>query len=471
MSNPHRERPVVVLIGRPNVGKSTLYNQLCGGRDALVADFPGLTRDRRYGKAVLGGRAATLIDTGGVSEAPNDDLALFDAVGEQVDAALAEAQLALLVADAKAGLTAAEERIARQLRKAGTAAVVAVNKTDAVPANAAAEFAALGFEVLPVSATHRRGLEALRNALAAQLDLLGTQPAEDASEDAAEARVRVAFVGRPNVGKSTLVNRLLGEERQVVGERPGTTRDAIDVPFGDYLLIDTAGVRRKGRVEAAVEKFSVAKTLHALDRAQVAVLVTDAQEGLVEQDLHVLSYALEAGAGVLLLVNKWDAASRGERQAARESVERRLVFAPWIPVRYVSGRRGSGVQELLPAIDAIHRAGAFDVKTADLNRILADAVRDHPPPTVRSRTVKLRYAHKGGDHPPEIVVHGNQTDALPPAYVRYLSGRFRDALKLTGVPLKIETRTTDNPFAGRRNTLNRRQRKSRERLIRHRRGR
>lgn len=474
MSNPHRERPVVVLVGRPNVGKSTLYNRLCGGRDALVANFPGLTRDRRYGKAVFGSHAATLVDTGGVAEQADDDAALFDAVGEQVDAALAEAQLALLVADARAGLTSGEERIARRLRKAGADVLVAVNKIDAAAPNAAAEFAALGFDALPVSAAHRRGLDALRRALAARLDAADARlpPAEDAAQDGGNtARVRVAIVGRPNVGKSTLVNRLLGEGRQVVGERPGTTRDAIDVPFGDYLLIDTAGVRRKGRVEGAVEKFSVAKTLHALDRAQVAVMVTDAREGIVDQDLHVLSYAVEAGSGVLLLVNKWDAASRDERQAARESVERRLVFAPWIPVRFVSGLRGTGVQELLPAIDAIHRAGAFDVKTAALNDILADAVRDHPPPAVRSRPVKLRYAHKGGDHPPAIVVHGNQTDALTPAYIRYLAARFRDALKLVGVPLKIETRTTDNPFAGRRNTLSRRQRKSRERLIRHRRGR
>ena len=471
MPNPRRTTPVVVLVGRTNVGKSTLYNQLCGGRAALVADFPGLTRDRRYGRAVLEGQATTLVDTGGLAAPADGDDALGAAVEAQVEAALEEAHLAVLVADAEAGLTAGDEEIAHRLRKDGLEVVVAANKIDAA-AGAEVEFAALGCEVVPISATHRRGLNALGAALAARLAHVGpgsASNADDAADDA--ARVRVAIVGRPNVGKSTLANRLLGEERQVVAAAAGTTRDAVDVPFGDYLLIDTAGVRRKGRVGMAVEKFSVVKTLDALDRAQVALLVTDAREGLVDQDLHILSYAVEAGAGVLLLVNKWDAASPAQRREARQSVERRLVFAPWIPVRYVSGLRGSGVDALLADIDAIHRAGAFDVTTPMLNHILAEAVRDHPPPAVRSCAAKLRYAHKGGSHPPSIVIHGSQTETLPAAYRRYLAGRFREGLKLVGVPLEIETQTTTNPFAGRRNALNRRQLKSRARLIRHRRGR
>ena len=467
MPNPRRATPVVVLVGRPNVGKSTLYNQLCGGRAALVADFPGLTRDRRYGRAVLEGQATTLVDTGGLAAPADGNDALGAAVEAQVEAALAEAHLAVLVADAEAGLTAGDEEIARRLRKDGVDVVVAANKIDAA-AGAEVEFAALGCEVVPISATHRRGLNALEAALAARLAHVETDSA-DTADDA--ARVRVAIVGRPNVGKSTLLNRLLGEQRQVVAAAAGTTRDAVDVPFGDYLLIDTAGVRRKGRVDMAVEKFSVVKTLDALNRAQVALLLTDAREGLVDQDLHILSYAVEAGAGVLLLVNKWDAASAAQRREARQSVERRLVFAPWIPVRYVSGLRGSGVDALLADVDAIHRAGAFDVTTPMLNHILAEAVRDHPPPAVRSRTAKLRYAHKGGSHPPSIVIHGSQTETLPAAYRRYLAGRFRERLKLVGVPLEIETQTTTNPFAGRRNALNRRQQKSRARLIRHRRGR
>lgn len=466
VSNPHRGRPVVVLVGRPNVGKSTLYNQLCGGREALVADFPGLTRDRRYGKAVLGGQEATLVDTGGVAEAAHGDEALGAAVEAQVEAALYEAHVAVLVADAEAGLTSGDVEIVRRLRKDGVDMVVAANKIDAA-AGGEAEFAALGCDVVPISAVHRRGLNALEAMLAARL--VHCQPASPEAE--VGAHVRVAIVGRPNVGKSTLLNCLLGEQRQIVAAAAGTTRDAVDVPFGDYLFIDTAGVRRKGRVDLAVEKFSVVKTLDALDRAQVALLLTDAREGIVDQDLHILSYAVEAGAGVLLLVNKWDAASQQERQNARTSLERRLVFAPWIPVRYISGLRGSGVHALLPDIDAIHRAGAFDVTTPTLNRILAEAVRDHPPPPVRSRTAKLRYAHKGGSHPPSIVIHGSQTETLPAAYRRYLAGRFRDRLKLVGVPLEIETQTTTNPFADRRNALNRRQRKSRARLIRHRRGR
>ena len=457
-----------MLVGRPNVGKSTLYNQLCGGRTALVADFPGLTRDRRYGRAVLEGRETTVVDTGGLAAPADGNDALGAAVEAQVEAALAEAHLAVLVADAEAGLTAGDEEIARRLRKDGVDVVVAANKIDAA-AGAEVEFAALGCDVVPISATHRRGLNRLEAALAARLAHVETDGADTAADDA--AHVRVAIVGRPNVGKSTLLNRLLGEERQVVAAAAGTTRDAVDVPFGDYLLIDTAGVRRKGRVGVAVEKFSVVKTLDALDRAQVALLVTDAREGLVDQDLHILSYAVEAGTGVLLLVNKWDAASPAQRREARKSVERRLVFAPWIPVRYVSGLRGSGVGALLADVDAIHRAGAFDVTTPMLNHILAEAVRDHPPPAVRSRTAKLRYAHKGGSHPPSIVIHGSQAESLPAAYRRYLAGRFRERLKLVGVPLEIETQTTTNPFAGRRNALNRRQQKSRARLIRHRRGR
>ena len=289
----------------------------------------------------------------------------------------------------------------------------------------------------------------------------------------------MAIVGRPNVGKSTLVNSLLGEERQVVFDQPGTTRDAIDIPCGDVLLIDTAGVRRKGRVQRgggertaqAVETFSIVKTLDALDRAHVAVLVADAQEGIVDQDLHILSYALEAGAGVLLAVNKCDGLDAAAKRRARATVMRRLSFAPWIPVRYVSALRNDGVRPLLDDAKAIHKSGEFEVATAALNRILGEAVADHPPPLVRSRPVKLRFAHKAGAHPPRIVVHGNQTESLPAGYLRYLANRFRDALQLVGVPVQIRTQTAANPFAGRRNVLSRRQLKRRQRVIRHRRGR
>ena len=472
------QRSVVVLVGRPNVGKSTLFNRLCGRRDALVVDFPGLTRDRHYGHADLGGRTATLVDTGGLGdplgagvdgEDPSRSGALTTAIAAQVAVALQDAQVVVLVVDARDGLTEADVDIARSLRRRGLSVVVAVNKTDGLADSVAFEFAPLGFDVLPISAVHGRGMTNLGQAIAELLP--AAVAAQDEESSPVSEAIKVAVVGRPNVGKSTLVNCLLGEQRQVVSEQPGTTRDAIDIPFGRYLLVDTAGVRRKGRVAQVVEKFSVIKTLAALDRAEVAVLVADGREGIVDQDLHILRYAIEAGAGVLLAVNKCDGMDAGQRQAMRTSVARRVSFAPWIPVRYISAERGTGVHSLLPDADAIHRAGAFDVKTAELNRILANAVRDHPPPLVRSRPVKLRYAHKGGAFPPTVVVHGNQTESLPASYRRFLANRFRADLELLGVAVKIETQTVDNPFAGRRNELNRRQQKRRQRLIQHRRGR
>ena len=465
MSTWQSERPLVALVGRPNVGKSTLFNRLTGTRDALVADYFGLTRDRRYGGARLAERDVALVDTGGLTEARrerNDADDIFAAIAAQVECALEEADVAVLVADAGDGPTGLDADIAGQLRKRGIALLLAVNKIDAAP-TAGEEFAALGLETVPVSAVHGRGVAALAKAVAARLP-----PGAAATEDLPEPRVHVAVVGRPNVGKSTLVNRLLGEQRQIVADQPGTTRDAIDIPWGDCLITDTAGVRRKGRVGEMVEKFSIVKTLAALDRAQVAILAVDGGEGIVEQDLHVLSYALEAGAGVLLAVNKWDALSAAERRAARISVQRRLAFAPWVPVRFVSALGGKGVSSLPATVERIHRSGSFAATTAQLNRVLAAALRDYPPPSVRSRPIKLRYAHKAGEHPPRIVLHGNQTEQLPASYLRYLSNRFRDGLDLCGVPVVVETRTTVNPFAA-RNTLSERQRKRRQRMIRHRR--
>ena len=461
MTNAAKRRPAVVLVGRPNVGKSTLFNRFCGTRDALVADHPGLTRDRHYGHATLGDCPVTLIDTGGLAEQSAAET-VFVAMAAQVEAALDEAQLALLVVDARDGLTSADQAIATQLRRRGTTVIVAANKMDGIRSEAVFEFAALGFECVPVSAAHGRGMATLGRAAAAALPT----PAVETPSPA--PGIKVAIVGRPNVGKSTLVNSLLGEQRQVVFDQPGTTRDAIDIPFGDYLLIDTAGVRRKGRVAETVETFSIVKTLDALDRAQVAVLVTDGREGIVDQDLHILSYAIDAGAGILLAMNKWDRLDAEARRSAKVSVQRRLSFAPWIPVRYVSALRGKGVAPLLADVKTIHQSGEFDAATATLNRILADAIRDHPPPLAQSRRVKLRYAHKAGAHPPTVVIHGNQTDALPASYLRYLANRFREALNLVGVAVKIRTQTTDNPFAERRNVLNARQMKRRQRLIRHR---
>ena len=469
---------VVTLIGRPNVGKSTLFNRLCRTRNALVADYAGLTRDRHYATAMLAGTRVTLIDTGGLAD-PDvhpDNAAVFGAVDAQVESALDETDVVVFVVDASDGVATADEDIARRLRRRGANVVVAANKVDRTGADAVHEFASLGFEALvPVAGISGRGCPALVEAVVSRLPALDTAAAPDQAVE--DDGVRVAVAGRPNVGKSTLINRLLGEDRQVVHDTPGTTRDAIDIPFGRYLLIDTAGVRRKGRTASAsggtamVEKFSIVKTLEALDRAHVAILVADAHEGIVDQDLHVLDYAVQAGAGVVVAVNKCDGLSPADRQRVTASVDRRLAFAPWIAVRYISALRGRGVRALTTDIDAIHRAGAFEVTTPELNRVLAEAVREHAPPAVRSRPVKLRYAHKAGAHPPRVVIHGNQTEALPASYRRYLASRFRDELGLVGVPVVIDTKTADNPFAGRPNPLNRRQLKRRARLIRHRRGR
>lgn len=481
VSRPCTPRKVVALVGRANVGKSTLFNRLCGGRRALVADHPGLTRDRQYGLATIGGRRIRLVDTGGLETAwahPRGGLehaanGLVDpgmsmAVAAQVDAALAEADAAVLVADARDGLTAGDRDIALALRKRGVRGLVAVNKMDGAHPQAAHEFAALGFgDPLPVSAAHGRGMGRFVEALAACFPGVD----DETVTNPAPRRPKVAVVGRPNVGKSTLVNRWLGEQRQIVRDRPGTTRDAVDIPFGHRLLIDTAGVRRKGRTEGVAEKFSVVKTLDALRRAEVAVLVADAREGIVDQDLHILQTAVNAGAGVALALNKCDGITPEVRSRAMQSARRRLGFAPWIPVRFVSAKRGAGVARLLAEVDAIHRAGAFEVATSDINRALAAAVAAHPPPTVRSRPVKLRYAHKTGGHPPTVVVHGSQTEALPAAYLRYLASCFREEFQLVGVPVRVETRDGVNPFADRRNPLSRRQRKRRERVIRHQRAR
>ena len=495
----------LALVGRPNVGKSTLFNRLSGRRDALVADVPGLTRDRRYGRALLEDCPVTLIDTGGLLGDDLTDAALVRAMERQSDLAIDEADLVLFVVDARAGLTPADAEIAQRLRKRSRTTLVVINKVDGVSNDAAvADFAALGFAAsVPVSAAHGRGIGVLGETV---VELLGLEPQpvdeelseeellelessvrEDGDEDdvldeadeqvaqdqidALESEpIRVALIGRPNVGKSTLANRLLGEERQVVADLPGTTRDAIDIPFDrdgrSFVLIDTAGVRRKGRVEEVVEKFSVVKSLDAMDRAHVVVLVMDAREGVVEQDLHLLGYAIEAGAGIIIAMNKWDGLPAAARERVRTELSRRLVIAPWISVHYISALHGSGVGLLLDEVRAVHRSGYFAVGTTRLTRLLEDLVTAHPPPAVRGRVIKLRFAHKAGEHPPRIMIHGNQTESLPASYVRYLENGFRAALDLHGTPVHVALRTGDNPYKGKRNKLTPRQEYRRKRMIR-----
>ena len=456
--------PELVLVGRPNVGKSTLFNRLTGARDALVADVPGLTRDRRYGRARLGGKPCVLIDTGGLGA----DGEFADLIGEQADLALAEAHAVLFLVDARSGLTASDEAIAEQLRRGGRRVALIINKIDGLDAEAAgAEFARLGFaDTYRIAASHGRGVAALTAFLA---DLLPEGPtAPEAEPDT----IRTAIVGRPNVGKSTLVNRLLGEQRQIVFDRPGTTRDAIEIPYqrrGErFLLIDTAGVRRKGRVEGVVEKFSVVKALDAMERAHVVVLMLDGEEGVVDQDLHVLKLAADAGAGLVVAVNKWDALSADEKRRRQAALDRRLDFIPWAPLRFISALRGQGVGRLMEEVAAVFRRGRFAVNTAALNRALNGLVRAHPPPSSRGRPIKLRYAHKLGEHPPRIGIHGSQAEALPASYVRYLENGFREAFDLVGNPVQVALRSGGNPYAGRVNTLTPRQQRKRTRPVRRR---
>ncbi|MCS5568303.1 MAG: ribosome biogenesis GTPase Der [Pseudomonadales bacterium] len=461
MTSAQEGRFTVALVGRPNVGKSTLFNRLCGGRNALVHDRPGLTRDRQYGQMVVGEKRLTLIDTGGLYD--GSDMAQL--MTDQVYLAVDEADFVLFLVDGRSGVTQADEVIAEHLRRRDTDLAVLVNKVDRDDANSAIiDFLGFGFDrVMAVSAAHGRGIAELTNSLS---ELVG----ED-SDVIDGAGIPIAVIGRPNVGKSTLVNTIVGNQQQIVSAEPGTTRDAINVPVHrdgvDYNFIDTAGVRRKGRVSDVIEKFSIVKTLSAMDRSYVALLLVDAREGLVDQDLHLLEYAADAGTGVILLVNKWDGLDIEHRQWVKAETQRRLRVASWIPVHFVSALYGSGVGELFVDIQRVNKAGAFDVKTPELTRVLENAVSDHPPHSVRGRTIKLRYAHKVGGHPPSILIHGNRTEALQPSYVRYLENRFRDVFDLTGLPVRLRFRSSDNPFKGRRNELNRRQLKQRQRLIRH----
>ncbi len=443
-------KPVLALIGRPNVGKSTLFNQITRSRNALVADIPGLTRDRQYGDANFENKSFIVVDTGGIGE---NEGGIDNYMAEQSRTAIEEADIILFVVDARAGLLASDEQISRELRTLGKKVYLIANKVDGVHAEAATtEFFKLGFgEPIHVAASHGRGVHQMLE------EVLETIPEDPELDEQEETRgLRLAVIGRPNVGKSTLVNRLLGEDRVVVFDMPGTTRDSIYIPYerqGErYTLIDTAGVRRRGRVTETIEKFSVVKTLQAMKDAHVIVMVLDAREGLVEQDLHLLGYALEAGRAIVIAVNKWDGMSDYDRKQVKESIDRRFDFIPWAKVHLISALHGTGVGELYPSIHRAYESAMLKVPTARLTQLLADAVEQHQPPMVSGRRIKLRYAHMGGQNPPLIVIHGNQTDQVPADYRRYLENVFRKVFRLEGTPIQIEFKSGDNPFAGKRNT-------------------
>ncbi|MDN5869312.1 MAG: ribosome biogenesis GTPase Der [Nitrococcus sp.] len=462
--------PVIVLVGRPNVGKSTLFNYITRRRDALVADFAELTRDRQYGLGRVGARSYIVVDTGGMGEDNGDIRA---GVQAQARRAIAQADALLFLVDARSGPTAVDEVLASELRAQGKPLFLVVNKTDGVNASAAAaDFYALGLgDPHPIAAAHGTGVARL---MAAMLERVTTRAQDDApvfSEQAhaASRRIRVAVVGRPNVGKSTLINRLLGDERVLVHGEPGTTRDSIFIPFERdaiaYTLIDTAGLRRRGRVYEAVEKFSAIKTLQAIAAAHVAIIVLNAHEDVAEQDARIINYVLDAGCALVLAVNKWDGLDPPHKKHMRRALERKLAFVDFAQVYFISALCGTGVGLLYEAVRRANESACRELDTPLLNRILADAVTAHQPPLVRGRRVKLRYAHQGGCNPPLIVIHGNQTACLSAAYRRYLTNVYRRELDLWGTPIRLELRTGRNPYAGRLNVLSPRQQARRKRLL------
>ncbi|HJR14760.1 MAG TPA: ribosome biogenesis GTPase Der [Rhodanobacteraceae bacterium] len=464
--------PVVALVGRPNVGKSTLFNALTKTRDALVADLPGVTRDRHYGVCRLGARPFVLVDTGGLS---GEHLDIDELTEKQVQRAIDEAAICVLLVDAREGLLPQDRAILDRLRRTSKPILLAVNKTDGIdPQAALAEFSSLGVAAsFAIASAHARGLDTL---LATTLPLLPTDADEDGlAEHDASGGTRVAIVGRPNVGKSTLVNRLLGEERVVVSDIAGTTRDSIHVPLERdgkrYTLIDTAGVRRRGRVEDALEKFSVIKTLQSIAAAEVVAVMLDAGEGVTDQDLALIGQVLEAGRALVIVANKWDGLEQYDRERCKAGLERKLDFVAWARMVFLSAKHGSGLRELMRAIDRAGVAASRELGTSDLTRALEKAVAAHQPPLVRGHSPKLRFAHPGGDHPPTIVIHGSRTKHIADSYRRYLENFFRKRYKLEGTPVRIEFREGENPYAGKRNVLTEAQQRKRRRMVRHVRGR
>ena len=446
--------PVIALIGRPNVGKSTLFNVFTRSRDAIVANEPGLTRDRQYGVGERADKTFIVVDTGGLSGEKQD---LDDLMARQTRHAMDEADEIVLLVDAHDGLTSGDRFIADLVRKSGKSCHVVVNKVDGFnPQQVQAEFFALGFEhVHTIAAAHRKGTGVLLD------KLLESYPAQQAPEATASGP-QVAVIGRPNVGKSTLINRLTGEDRVVAFDQPGTTRDTISVPFErhgkPYTLIDTAGVRRRGKVQQTIEKFSVIKALEAIEQAHVVILVIDARDGLTDQDMTLLGYVLNGGRALVLAINKWDGLDSEQRDQNRSTLKRRLTFVPFAAQHFISARHGTGVGEMMASVDQAYASAFRDLNTRYLTDLLEEAVFKHNPPLHHGRRVKLRYAHQGGRNPPIIVIHGNQTEHLPDSYQRYLSNFFITRLKLKGTPLRIELKSGSNPFAHKKSPKKRKKR-------------
>ncbi len=460
--------PVITIIGRPNVGKSTLFNRLTHRRDALVANQPGITRDRHYAYAEHQGCGFMLVDTGGVGGVAETDAAIAELVTQQTWQAANEADAIIWLLDGRAGMTAADERLAGRLRIMPVPVHVVVNKTEGMEANlAVAEFYASGgfSEPQPISAERGDGVDKLISHILEQL------PDHEQQITRQHDGIRLAVLGRPNVGKSTLVNRMLGENRMLACDAPGTTRDAIATAFQrhgrEYVLIDTAGIRRRSKIAGGIEKFSVIKSLQAIGPAEIIILVLDAQDAVTEQDQHLSGIIKDSGKSLIIAINKWDGLEREQKRKIRQQFARKLRFLEYACTHHVSARNGTGVGGLFRRIDEIINAKNRAVNASHITGLLYECLQANPPPLHRGRPIKLRYAHIGGHDPLRIIIHGNQTEQVPSNYQRYLASRLREKLRLTGTPVLIEFKHSTNPYQGKRNTLTPRQIKRRQRITRH----
>jgi GTPase len=460
--------PVLALVGRPNVGKSTLFNRFTNSRDALVADFAGLTRDRLYGEGKHGENRFIVIDTGGINGGEEGLESVM--VGQSLQA-IEEADLVMLLVDARDGLTPGDEFIVSHLRRTQKPVVLVVNKVDGLDQDQVlGDFYGLGFkDIHAIAASQGRGILKLLDSAMEHFPLAGQ---ELVVPDEAPNSIRIAIAGRPNVGKSTLVNRMLGEERVVVYDQPGTTRDSIYIPFErrgqNYTLIDTAGIRKRGKTIETVEKFSVVKSLQAIQDAHVVVLMLDAHEGIVEQDLHLLGYVLETGRALVIALNKWDGMDEYARDQIKQAIRRRFVFVDFARIHFISALHGTGVGNLFDSVNTAYESAFRTISTPRLNQMLERIQNSHQPPLINGRRIKLRYAHVGGHNPPIFVIHGKQTDELPDSYVRYLEKNFRKLLKLEGTPIRIQLRNDENPFTKNESELNYQQVQRKRRILKNR---
>lgn len=453
--------PVIAIVGRPNVGKSTLFNCLTKTRDAIVADLPGVTRDRQYGEGKLGDKAFIVVDTGGIEE----EKGLPGLMTANAKAAIAEADVILFLVDGQSGATSTDISIAKELRQLKKSVWLVVNKTDGLDPNIAkGDFYQLGLkEPIAIAAAHGRGVNILIETV-----LKDVETETEYNVEPKEAGIKIALIGRPNVGKSTLTNRILGEERVLVFDAPGTTRDSIFIPFErrgqKYTLIDTAGIRRRTRIEAAVEKFSVVKSMQAIQVAHVVVFIIDAYENIAEQDLRLIGHVLEKGRALVIVINKWDGMEQDQKNEVKRELDRRLTFTDFARKHFISALHGTGVGDLFKSINEAYQCATASFSTNKITEILMAAVQAHQPPLVKRRRIKLRYSHQGGKNPPRIVIHGTQAESVPDVYKRYLINTFRKKLKLVGVPIVLEFKSGKNPFKGRKNKLTDKQRNKRRRL-------